>query len=164
MEWSKEGAMSINRDHIGGFIFLVLSVTYGYYAQRIPMLPGDEFEPFHAQTLPIALSYLGGILSIAMLATAKGSVGKSLDVVGLDFLLVAKLLANIVLFALALEWIGFTLATILFLMIGYWLLGEREIKTLILASVPFAVGIWVVLVKLLDIYLAPGRLLSGFGS
>ena len=156
--------MSINRDHIGGFIFLVLSVTYGYYAQRIPMLPGDEFEPFHAQTLPIALSYLGGILSIAMLATAKGSVGKSLDVVGLDFLLVAKLLANIVLFALALEWIGFTLATILFLMIGYWLLGEREIKTLILASVPFAVGIWVVLVKLLDIYLAPGRLLSGFGS
>ncbi len=156
--------MSINRDHIGGFIFLVLSVTYGYYAQRIPMLPGDEFEPFHAQTLPIALSYLGGILGIAMLATAKGSVGKSFDVVGLDFLLVAKLLANIVLFALALEWIGFTLATILFLMIGYWLLGEREIKTLILASVPFAVGIWVVLVKLLDIYLAPGRLLSGFGS
>ena len=156
--------MSISRDHIGGFIFLVLSVTYGYYAQRIPMLPGDEFEPFHAQTLPIALSYLGGILGIAMLATAKGSVGKSFDVVGLDFLLVAKLLANIVLFALALEWIGFTLATILFLMIGYWLLGEREIKTLILASVPFAVGIWVVLVKLLDIYLAPGRLLSGFGS
>ncbi|WP_339386373.1 tripartite tricarboxylate transporter TctB family protein [Vibrio caribbeanicus] len=156
--------MSINRDHIGGFIFLVLSVTYGYYAGRIPMLPGDEFEPFHAQTLPIVLSYLGGILGIAMLATAKGSVRKSFDVVGLDFLLVAKLLANIVLFALALEWIGFTLATILFLMIGYWLLGEREIKTLILASVPFAVGIWVVLVKLLDIYLAPGRLLSGFGS
>ncbi|EFP97667.1 tripartite tricarboxylate transporter TctB family protein [Vibrio caribbeanicus] len=156
--------MSISRDHIGGSIFLVLSVTYGYYAQRIPMLPGDEFEPFHAQTLPIALSYLGGILGIAMLATAKGSVGKSFDVVGLDFLLVAKLLANIVLFALALEWIGFTLATILFLMIGYWLLGEREIKTLILASVPFAIGIWVVLVKLLDIYLAPGRLLSGFGS
>lgn len=156
--------MSISRDHIGGFIFLVLSVTYGYYAQRIPMLPGDEFEPFHAQTLPIALSYLGGVLGIAMLVTAKGSVGKSFDVVGLDFLLVAKLLANIVLFALALEWIGFTLATILFLIIGYWLLGEREIKTLILASVPFAVGIWVVLVKLLDIYLAPGRLLSGFGS
>ena len=156
--------MSISRDHIGGVIFLVLSVTYGYYAQRIPMLPGDEFEPFHAQTLPIALSYLGGILGIAMLATAKGAVGKSFDVVGLDFLLVAKLLANIVLFALALEWIGFTLATILFLMIGYWLLGERDIKTLIIASVPFAVGIWVVLVKLLDIYLAPGRLLSGFGS
>ena len=156
--------MSISRDHIGGFIFLVLSVTYGYYAQRIPMLPGDEFEPFHAQTLPIALSYLGGILGIAMLVTAKGAVGKSFDVVGLDFLLVAKLLANIVLFALALEWIGFTLATILFLMIGYWLLGERDIKTLIIASVPFAVGIWVVLVKLLDIYLAPGRLLSGFGS
>ena len=60
----------------------------------------------------------------------------------------AKLLTNIVLFALALEWIGFALV-ILFLMIGYWLLGEREIKTLILASVPFAVGIWVVLVKLL---------------
>lgn len=156
--------MSINRDHIGGFIFLVLSVTYGYYAQRIPMLPGDEFEPFHAQTLPIALSYLGGVLGIAMLVTAKGGRGKTFDVVGMDFLLVVKLLANIVLFALAMEWIGFTLATILFLMIGYWLLGERKVKTLILASVPFAIGIWFVLTVLLDIYLAPGRLMNGFGS
>ena len=156
--------MSINRDHIGGFIFLVLSVTYGYYAQRIPMLPGDEFEPFHAQTLPIALSYLGGVLGIAMLVTAKGGRGKTFDVAGMDFLLVVKLLANIVLFALAMEWIGFTLATILFLMIGYWLLGERKVKTLILASVPFAIGIWFVLTVLLDIYLAPGRLMNGFGS
>ncbi|MFD2177934.1 tripartite tricarboxylate transporter TctB family protein [Veronia pacifica] len=156
--------MSVNKDHIGGLIFLVLSVTYGYYAQRIPMLPGDEFEPFHAQTLPIALSYLGGILGICMLVTSKGSAGNKFNIAGLDFLLVAKLLANIVLFAVALEWIGFTLATILFLVAGYWLLGERNIKTLLIASVPFAVGIWFMLAKLLDIYLAPGRLFSGFGG
>jgi putative tricarboxylic transport membrane protein len=41
---------------------------------------------------------------------------------------------------------------------GYWLLGERRLRTLLLASVPFAVGFWLLLAKVLDIYLAPGKL------
>ncbi len=64
----------------------------------------------------------------------------------------------ILVFSFALKWVGFVLSTIIFLMGGYWLLGVRDAKTLIVASVPFAVGIWFVLAQLLDIYLAPGRL------
>ncbi len=66
----------------------------------------------------------------------------------------------VVLFAVALEWLGFLVSTILFLIGGYWLLGERRIKTLLIASVPFAVFIWFSLSQLLDIYLAPGRLIT----
>lgn len=150
--------MTLSKDHIGGLVFLGLSAAYGYYAGQIPLLPGDEFEPFHAQTVPNALALIGSLLSIALLLTAASSEQDKLKLKGYDFALVGKLLILVVLFALALEWLGFLIATIFFLIGGYWLLGERRIKTLLIASIPFAAGIWFVLTQLLDIYLAPGQL------
>lgn len=152
--------MTITKDHIGGLVFLCLSVAYGYYAGDIPLLPGDEFEPFTARSLPNALAWIGGVLSLALLVTASKDASHKLNLAGLDFALVARLLLLVVLFALALEWLGFLLATVVFLIGGYWLLGERRPKMLLLASVPFAVGIWFVLTQLLDIYLAKGKLFT----
>jgi len=152
--------MTICKDHIGGLVFLSLSAAYGYYAGQIQLLPGDEFEPFHAQTIPNALAILGAALSVALLLTTKSRDENKLQLSGYDFPLVAKLLVLVVIFALALDWVGFLLATVFFLISGYWLLGERKIKTLLLASIPFAVGIWFALTQLLDIYLAPGKLFS----
>ncbi|MEH6823415.1 MAG: tripartite tricarboxylate transporter TctB family protein [Motiliproteus sp.] len=152
--------MIITKDHIGGLVFLCLSVAYGYYSGQIPMLPGDEFEPFNAQTVPSALAVLGGVLSIALLLTSRQDPKQRLRLGGYDFALVGLLLVLVVLFAVALEWLGFLVSTILFLIGGYWLLGERRIKTLLIASVPFAVFIWFSLSQLLDIYLAPGRLIT----
>lgn len=156
--------MTLTKDHIGGLFFLLISVAYGYYAGEIPLLPGDEYEPFHAQTVPNALAIIGGVLSVALLLGASKSSSK-LSLNGYDFALVAKLLVLVVVFGIALEWVGFLIGTILFLVGGYWMLGERRPKTLLLASVPFAVGIWFVLTQLLDIYLAPGQLfLQWFGG
>ncbi|RDL45071.1 tripartite tricarboxylate transporter TctB family protein [Marinomonas piezotolerans] len=152
--------MIITKDHIGGLVFLCLSAAYGYYTGDISMLPGDEYEPFNAQTLPNILAYLGGILSIALILTASRDAGDRLSLKGYDFPIVVKLLVLVVLFSVALEWVGFLLSTILFLIGGYWLLGERRVKTLLIASVPFAVFIWFALSQLLDIYLAPGRLFT----
>ena len=153
-----------NKDHIGGLVFLALSVAYGYYAYQIRMFPGDQFEPFNAQTLPIALAWAGAIVAILMLATADRSAGNQLSIAGLDIALVFKLMVLVFLFAQALEWIGFLLATILFLVIGYWLLGERRLKTLLIASIPFAVCFWFLLAKVLEIYLAPGKLWTVLGG
>lgn len=152
--------MTLSKDHIGGLVFLGLSAAYGYYAGQIPLLPGDEFEPFHAQTVPNALAMLGMLLSIGLVITAGRTTEDQLSLAGYDFALVAKLLLLVVLFALALGWVGFLIATVFFLIGGYWLLGERRLKTLLIASVPFAAGIWFVLTQLLDIYLAPGQLFT----
>ncbi|MBP0047489.1 tripartite tricarboxylate transporter TctB family protein [Marinobacterium sp. AK62] len=152
--------MPLSKDHIGGLVFLCLSVAYGYYAGEIALLPGDEFAPFNAQSLPSALAVLGGILSIALIVTADRSSAGRLQLAGYDFWLVAKLLLLVVLLGVALPWIGFLASTILFLIGGYWLLGVRSIKTLLLASVPFSVVLWFLLAQLLDIYLAPGRLFT----
>ena len=151
--------MTLTKDHIGGLVFLGLSIAYGYYAGHIPLLPSDEFEAFHAQTVPYSLAILGSALSIVLILTANCSSAGRFSVRGYDFVLVAKLLALVVLFALALEWLGFLVATALFLIGGYYLLGERRIKTLLMASIPFAAGIWLVLTQLLEIYLAPGKII-----
>jgi len=157
--------MIITKDHIGGLVFLCLSVAYGYYSDLIPMLPGDEFQAFNAQTVPSALAVMGSVLSIALLLTTRQDPKQRLRLGGYDFALVGLLLALVVLFAIALEWLGFLASTILFLIGGYWLLGERRLKTLLIASVPFAVFIWFALSQLLDIYLAPGRLITNlFGG
>ncbi|MCO4784515.1 MAG: tripartite tricarboxylate transporter TctB family protein [Marinomonas atlantica] len=152
--------MIITKDHIGGLVFLCLSAAYGYYTGDISMLPGDEYQPFNAQTLPNILAYLGGILSIALILTASRDPGDRLSLKGYDFPIVVKLLVLVILFSVALEWVGFLLSTILFLIGGYWLLGERRVKILLVASIPFAVFIWFALSQLLDIYLAPGRLFT----
>lgn len=149
--------MTLCKDHIGGLVFLSLSVAYGYYATQIPLLPGDEFEPFHAQTIPNALAIFGGFLSILLLATTRASQEQTLSLRGYDFALVFKLLLLVALFAIALDWVGFLLSTVFFLIGGYWLLGERRVKTLLIASVPFAVFLWFSLTQLLEIYLAPGK-------
>ncbi|MGX9419095.1 tripartite tricarboxylate transporter TctB family protein [Vibrio sp. WJH972] len=152
--------MTLSKDHIGGLVFLGLSAAYGYYAGDIHLLPGDEFEPFHAQTVPKFLAMMGGFLSLVLLITAKRDGSNSLSLKGYDFALVGKLLVLVVLFALALEWVGFLIATVIFLVGGYWILGVRSVKLLFVSSVPFAVAIWFALTQLLDIYLAPGKLIT----
>ncbi|HCH23797.1 MAG TPA: hypothetical protein DE179_05815 [Oceanospirillaceae bacterium] len=150
--------MTITKDHIGGLLFLGLSVVYGYHAYDIRMFPGDQFETFNAQTVPVALAWIGSVIAILMLATASKNRTHKLSFAGLDLALVAKLMVLVWGFAQALQWFGFLLSTIGFLMVGYWLLGERKAKTLLVASVPFALVFWFLLAQMLEIYLAPGRM------
>lgn len=157
--------MTLTKDHIGGLFFLTLSILYGHYAGDIQLLPGEEYEPFHAQTVPYALAYMCGGLSFMLIVTASRKVEDKLSLRGYDFYLVGLLLALVVVFALSLQWFGFLISTIIFLVAGYRILGETRPKMLFLASVPFAVGLWFILTQLLDIYLAPGLLINSlFGG
>ena len=82
----------------------------------------------------------------------------------LDWRLAAGLLVLMIAYGLALEWLGFLVATTLFLIVGFWMLGERRPGILLAVSVPFTVGFWLLLTKALDIYLAPGQILDSFGG
>lgn len=156
--------LKISKDHIAGLTFLLFSLVYGYYARDIALMPGDDYQPFNAQTLPNALAILGVILSIALLVTAKKDFDSRLDLTRYQFSLIGKLLFLIVLFGVSLEWLGFVISTILFLIAGFWLLGERRPKILFSVSIIFAVLLWFILTQLLDIYLAQGRLFTLIGG
>ena len=152
--------MTLRRDHVGGLLFLLLSVLYGWFIQDIAMLPGDELEPFHARTLPYALAAIGTVLSLALIVSA-GPVSVRPENDGRWYIgLTASLLVLIVLFGLVLKWLGFLIATVVFLAGGFWLLGERRPKIMLGVAIPFAVGLWLLLTQALGVYLAPGKLVT----
>ncbi len=149
--------MNLTKDRFGGLLFLLLSVTYGYYAADIPLLPGDRFEPFHAQTLPYWLSGLGIIFSVLLIGL-KSDLSSENDVISnSNLLLMLGLMAFTFAFSVALPWLGFPITTSIFLASSYWLLGERRLKMLLFASVPFALVFWLLLTQVLDVYIAPAR-------
>ncbi|MFG1490088.1 tripartite tricarboxylate transporter TctB family protein [Oceanospirillum sp. HFRX-1_2] len=171
-------SLSLNKDLIGGLIFLVLSIGYGLSAQLIPYFPGDEYEPFTARTLPYVLSVLGTVLSLSLVISAlreqqqkkqENAQQQGLDLpqlqpaLGYDWSTVIKLLAIMVIYAMGLKWMGFVIATTFFLFAGFWVLGERRKTILFGASLPFVMVFWFALTQLLDIYLAPGQLFAALG-
>lgn len=151
----------MTRDRASALVLLALFVGYGWMSTGIQMFPGAEADPFTPQTLPKALAVLGAVLAIILLITRPKDEGaKSLAsaFAGFQWNKVIQLMVVMVLYAVALVWLGFLLATVLFLAAGFWILGVRSLRTIILGAVPLAVGFWLVLAKLLDIYLAPGEI------
>jgi len=157
--------MLVSKTRIGGLTFLLLSIAYGYSATAIPLFPGEEAEPVSARTLPYFLAVLGCALSLFLLLFGRDGDGVDDGAnADLDWRLAASLLLLMIAYGLALEWLGFLVATTLFLIVGFWMLGERRPKILLAVSVPFTVGFWLLLTQALDIYLAPGQILNMFGG
>ena len=151
----------MTRDRASALVLLAVSVVYGWMATGIEMFPGAEADPFTPQTLPKALAVLGAVLAIALLITRpkdEGARSFASAFAGYQWGKVIQLMVAMLLYAFALVWLGFLLATVLFLAAGFWILGLRSLRTIVLGSVPLAVGFWLVLAKLLDIYLAPGEI------
>jgi putative tricarboxylic transport membrane protein len=150
--------MTMTKDRFGGLLFLLLCLTYGYYAGDIPMLPRDEFEPFNAQTMPNWLAGLGIFLALLMIFSKGSSSVKNEPLLAANVGIMLGLLSFTFLLSLALPWFGFPVTTSLFLIASYRLLGERRPKMLLLASVPFALALWLLLTQVLEVYIAPARL------
>ncbi|NQZ32462.1 MAG: tripartite tricarboxylate transporter TctB family protein [Oceanospirillaceae bacterium] len=154
--------MTIAKDRIGALIFLALSIGYGLSIPLIPVYPGDEYEIFTAKTLPTALAIIGSILSLALLYAARGAKKSALP--ELDWAIAIKLIALMVSYGVILEPLGFLIATTIFLLCGYWLLGERRKWLLFSCSLPLVLCFWYGLTQLLDIYLAPGLVMQWIGG
>ncbi|OPX57113.1 putative tricarboxylic transport membrane protein [Oceanospirillum multiglobuliferum] len=168
---------SLSEDLIGSLLFLAFSAGYAYSATLIPAYPGDEYEPFTAQTLPLALSTMGVVLSLLLLVgTLKTRNAQNSEQAlqqratcmtdvkpDYDWKTVLQLIALMLFYAVGLKWLGFIIATTVFLAVGYWVLGERRKKILFGASLPFVLLFWFALTQLLDIYLAPGQLFHLLG-
>ncbi|UPQ86837.1 tripartite tricarboxylate transporter TctB family protein [Vibrio sinaloensis] len=150
---SKENLLC--RDRVGAMIFLIVCLCYGYQTTQIPLFPGDEYEPFTARTLPTILTFIGIGLSLLLLVMGQPDV-KSGAVMGFNWKLLIGFLSLMALYGVGLTYIGFVLATSLFLLAGFYLLGERRKKVLLGASFPFVLAFYLLLTQGLDIYLEPG--------
>jgi putative tricarboxylic transport membrane protein len=151
--------MSINRDKFGALLFLCLALIYGFYISDIPLLFGDEDAPFNARTLPTALAWILGVVSFAQLVLPANQEAGSLSNAfhGLKWRRVLILAVLMVFYGLTIKRLGFPLSTSLFLMGGFYVLGERRLHVLIPTAVGVALAFWGLL-HLMGIYLQPGDL------
>lgn len=152
----------MTKDRIGALFFLVLSLGYGLQAQEIRLLPFAAGEVFTPRTMPTALAIGGVVISLLMLVLPAKDRPKRLGegaFAGWGAFAWVKVLALgvlMVIYAYLLTRAGFIIATSLFLIGGFLVLGERRWLILGGASVPVVIAFWFILSQLLGIYLAPG--------
>jgi putative tricarboxylic transport membrane protein len=142
-------------------IFLIISLVYGYAAFNYPLLPFERHMSFLPNTLPMALSALGVVISLIIIVLPRAPADADLGDIDLDTARAFNLgqtlglVAAMVLYAVLLRPIGFLLATSSFIAGSAIVLGERKFHILIPIAVVTAVAIWYLVQETLGIFLRP---------
>lgn len=145
-------------------LFLVFSLTYGYASYTYPLLPFERNMAFLPNTLPMALSVLGIVISLILIFSPKTEsaeddpTSSGIDMAQLKEYKIGQavsILAAMVIYALLLRPIGFIPTTILFLVGCGWLLGERKPLVMIGVASTGTIGIWYLVQEVLGIFLRP---------
>lgn len=149
-----------NRDRLGNLLLLTFSIVYLRYIFDIPLDSSTQDEVFTARTLPLGLAVLAIICSFfQLLSPSKDQPKVSALFANLQwksmFLLTILMLAYSVFFS----FLGFAIATFLFLLIGFAILGERRLWLGFSVASGLVLFLWLVLTQLLDLYLDNGSLL-----
>ena len=152
----------MNKEKVGAVFFLLFSVAYGLGAFTIPLTFVSRDETINARTMPFALSVVGVVISllIILLPTIdrEGRLTLKETFGGLDWARTGRLFGLAIIYGLIMKWLGFIISSILFLNAGFYILGERKIKLMLLASVPPVIGLFFLMSYLLGVYIAPGEI------
>lgn len=145
--------MQLSKDRLGGLLLLAFSLAYGWVSQDIRLLPFQAKAAFHARTMPEVLAVLAVGLSV-LIILFPGSADRP-KFSGLNWPLGFAFLALMSAYGLLVRPLGFLLATSLFLMIGFALLGERKIWLLAIVAIPAVVAFWALMTMGLDVFIEP---------
>ncbi|MBL4666893.1 MAG: tripartite tricarboxylate transporter TctB family protein [Sneathiella sp.] len=141
-------------------LFLTVSIIYGYSAYTYPLLPFELNMVFLPNTMPLALSVLGILISGIIIISGKSAPVENtsdtqIDISRLrDYKLgqAAGLLTAMFLYALLLRPLGFIPATVMFLVGCGWVLGERKLHIMLASSLIGAGTIWYLVQEVLGIF------------
>jgi len=155
------------REKVGALVLLLFSMAYGLLATRIPLSFMAQQEVFTSRTMPYALAVLGIILALLILilpvADPEGRLTLKAVTHGMEWKKALSLVVLMVVYGLVMIWLGFIICSILFLMIGFYILGERRIKAMLLAAIPLVLLLWFAMSTLLGVYIAPGEIFYMLG-
>lgn len=148
-------------DKVIALVFMVISIIYGYTAYNFHLLPFEKNMPFLPNTMPMAISVLGILISFVILLSKSDmddDDGEGMSLKRLKYYKTGQagsILAAMVIYAFILHGVGFIPSTILFIFGSSWILGERKIVTMAIAAVLGTVPIWYLVQEVLGIYLKP---------
>ena len=112
------------REKVGALLLLAFSIAYGLLAFKIPLSFLAQQEFFTSRTMPYALAVLGIILAILILVmptvdpTGKRTLKE--ETRGMDWMKAIFLVIAMVIYGLFMKWLGFIIASILFLIAGFY--------------------------------------------
>lgn len=150
-----------NKDRLGAFILLVFSLIYLRSSMDIPLDPFDLEVGFTSRSLPIFLSVSAIFISILLVffsvydSEAK-PVSDELSHIGWRPMLALILLMAV--YVTTFNYLGFVLASALFLQIAFMLLGERRLLLSVCVSLGLILFLWFILSQVFGLYLDSGTL------
>jgi putative tricarboxylic transport membrane protein len=160
--------MNVKCEKMGALLILALSIFYGIYAFKIPLIFLSQGETLNARTMPYALSIAGIVLSLLIIVLPSFEESKAVTakaaLSGLDWRRTGWLTGLMIVYSLSMPWIGFVIASIGFMAGGTMILGERSPIKILLASIPVVIVLWLILTRILGMYIAPGELFYLFGG
>ncbi len=150
-----------NKDNVGSMLLLLFSLFYLRYLFDIPLDPtaGDDF--FTARTLPMGLAIITIVCALVQLFlpdTDSEDASISGVIVGFRWQRTLLLILLMIVYSLGFSFFGFVLATFLFLMIGFYILGERRFGLSFSVAGGLVLFMWGMLTQLFGLYLDTGTL------
>ncbi len=157
----------MNKEKAGAIILLMFSIAYGICAFNIPLTFIAQKESFNARTMPFALGIIGSILSFLILVLPPSESGENASLKsafrGLEWPQVGMLVGMMIFYGITLRFLGFVISSIIFLISGFYILGERRVWMLFVGSVPLVLFIWFLMSRILGMYIAPGEIFYMIG-
>ncbi len=150
--------MSGRGNLIATLVLFVLFAAYGLEALTIPLFPGQEDEPFEPRTMPLALAVAGLLLTgmRALQLSAIKHVDNGPARGSLNWQPAIRLCLAMLAYGFLMVPAGFIVATTLFLLLGFLILGERRRSILLFLPAGFSVAFFLVMTEGLGLYLSSG--------
>jgi len=151
----------IDRTRIGALLLLTFAAAYGWQSLQIPVIEiegGATGGGLSARSLPMFLTVTA--IALACLAFWQGDAHKepnkdSHTTTKVSWTKMVAFLGLMSLFGMTIRPLGFVPATLLFLLAGFYLMGQRKLTYMISFALAAAVGVWVLLNYGLGVYIDP---------
>ena len=156
-----------NKDRVGAVLILAFSLFYLRSSMSIPVNSFDAEIGFTSKTLPIFLGSCALVISLLLLFISYlKSEGDSISegVPGYDWKPVLALILLMATYVTLFSFLGFVLASALFLQSAFFLLGERRLFVSLSVSLGLVLFLWLLLTQVFGLYLDEGTLYRVLGS
>ncbi|MCM0019387.1 MAG: tripartite tricarboxylate transporter TctB family protein [Tagaea sp.] len=140
----------LQAERMAALALLAFSLGYFLLAFTIKVPPGPDDSPFSARSFPFGLGALGMLLSFLLIV--RPASDETVGTAGFAWARALGLLALMGVFALGIDFLGFVVASALFLAAGFRILGEKRPAVLVPVAIGTALGFWIMF-ELLDVKL-----------
>jgi putative tricarboxylic transport membrane protein len=154
-----------NKGRVGAVLILIFSCVYLNLALQLvtDTMGGDNF--FTSKTLPVSLAVLSIFCCIAKIllpATEEKHDSISEEIEGYAWKPTFWIVLITSIYTLSFNYLGFILATIMLLNVGFMVLGESNWKKSLLIAIAITMSLWLILTQIFALHLSAGNLYYSF--